>query len=517
MVNIHNKTCSLFGVDHFITMFLSILPLLLDAACASPEGYWGHTQKAVPAKFRLGNRYYIDVDNIGNYRIFEPIAIYLDATTVAFGKFKEDSDCVIFGTPRTVLEKCNHEYFLLTANYYYYERRPLYEAMRDKPCEYFKIRNYVLVLIKDDVKDPKSVKYVGTYSVKADAVYYTDKEGKRNSFKRLLVQIKSGDVGMAKIEVLSIATIRSLRFIITRRSTLDSITQVAPPLHSEDKDATMSSDNGSALIMLDTYAVGQAYSVQQISGHIKANSTLDDLHAAQMQHSTAKAKRMACKRSNETQSERDARLATLREPEQKRSLRSCGEQCCMIANTSQQDDSHFVENSFTSSLNIQTNPLEGKHSGTPTVDSVTMFPEDSATQASLEMEVGSSVTMPASYSILKAKVRRGNIGKIMSSDTFETKANRGVMKHLQEIVISEQQIRPTAQGSACVSEADAVTSAQGIRKRSRGASAQVARRLFETELQRNERLKANEARRRRRTAFEAEQERMFQVSINKML
>ncbi|CAJ0597243.1 unnamed protein product [Cylicocyclus nassatus] len=222
----------------------------------------------------------------------------------------------------------------------------------------------------------------------------------------------------------------------------------------------------------------------------------------------------------------------------------------MIANTSRQDDSHFVENSFTSSLNIQTNPLEGKHSGTPTVDSVTMFPEDSATQASLEMEVGSSVTMPASYSILKAKVRRGNIGKIMSSDTFETKANvaedmltvqsprtsegsstaalstsnglrtplkRGVMKHLQEIVISEQQIRPTAQGCACVSEADAVTSAQGIRKRSRGASAQVARRLFETELQRNERLKANEARRRRRTAFEAEQERMFQVSINKML
>ncbi|CAJ0594817.1 unnamed protein product [Cylicocyclus nassatus] len=186
-------------------MFLFILSLLpVAASAASDIRFWGHKQKVVPAQHRLGNRYYIEVDNIGNDPIFKPIAIHIDGSGVAFGDFKESSDCVIFGTTRTILTKCKHQFFLLSANHQYYERRMLYEAMREKACDYFKVRHYVLVLIKANVEDPKSEKYAGTYSTKSDSVYYTDKNGERKSFKRVLPQIKKQELSKAMFEVLCV-------------------------------------------------------------------------------------------------------------------------------------------------------------------------------------------------------------------------------------------------------------------------------------------------------------------------
>ncbi|VDN27326.1 unnamed protein product [Cylicostephanus goldi] len=231
----------------------------------------------------------------------------------------------------------------------------------------------------------------------------------------------------------------------------------------------MSSDNGSALIMHDTHAAGQACSLQQIFGHIEANSFSDN-SVAHVKRTSAKAKRI------ETQTQRDVRLATLREraatrklnetkedrslrlsvdakrarlrrsteteqkkterlakkaegarktrlalAEQKRSSRLCGQNSCRDATSSRLDDSPIVEHP-TSSLNIET-PSEGNHSETSAPDSVTMVSENFATQASLEMETTFSVTMPAPYSILRAKGRRGDIAKITILNTLETQAH----------------------------------------------------------------------------------------------
>ncbi|CAJ0594138.1 unnamed protein product [Cylicocyclus nassatus] len=176
------------------SILLLLVTICIVQCQINRQDYSKHPQM-IPAKLREGNMYYLDVDNIGNYRIFKPVAVMTDQAQVTFGEFQEGKDCVVFATSSGITEKCKHQYYLLHQNFRAFVRKRLVDAMADSKCVLVQFGDSILVTIKYDVAEPKSPKFIGTYSKRRDNLVYIDDKGKRKSVKRVLVQIKSGDLG----------------------------------------------------------------------------------------------------------------------------------------------------------------------------------------------------------------------------------------------------------------------------------------------------------------------------------
>ncbi|KAK6731311.1 hypothetical protein RB195_007652 [Necator americanus] len=183
-------------------MKVFFLLLLHLANCAVDPPDYSKFPRITPAKYREGHRYYIDVDNVGSDIKYKPIAIYVHGKEIVFGEFNEDNPCATFASYHTTIQKCQHNFFLLHADFDYFERKPLSAALDDKTCNIVGFEDSIIVLAKYDVMDPNSPKAVGTYSRKRDAVYYVDHLGNKVSFRRWSVKIKKLQISPLKFDVL---------------------------------------------------------------------------------------------------------------------------------------------------------------------------------------------------------------------------------------------------------------------------------------------------------------------------
>nr|CDJ83083.1 unnamed protein product [Haemonchus contortus] len=187
-------------------------------------------QRVVPANQRYGNRYFFDVDNIGENVTFKAVAIHHQGNDVVFGEFKEESSCATFATGDSTVTKCDNTFFLLHANFIlafvkksdhlvgglpgvrlmsrgiHHQRVPLNEALREKKCRRVKFGANNLMVFKYDVLNPSSPKYVGTYvegnaNEGKDLAMYIDDENEKHVIKGILREIVLNQMDPSKIEL----------------------------------------------------------------------------------------------------------------------------------------------------------------------------------------------------------------------------------------------------------------------------------------------------------------------------
>uniref|UniRef100_A0A7I4XUJ7 Salivary lipocalin n=1 Tax=Haemonchus contortus TaxID=6289 RepID=A0A7I4XUJ7_HAECO len=170
------------------------------------EPDWFEFSRVVPANQRYGNRYFFDVDNIGENVTFKAVAIHHQGNDVVFGEFKEESSCATFATGDSTVTKCDNTFFLLHANFIFHQRVPLNEALREKKCRRVKFGANNLMVFKYDVLNPSSPKYVGTYvegnaNEGKDLAMYIDDENEKHVIKGILREIVLNQMDPSKIEL----------------------------------------------------------------------------------------------------------------------------------------------------------------------------------------------------------------------------------------------------------------------------------------------------------------------------
>ncbi|WKX89318.1 hypothetical protein Q1695_008734 [Nippostrongylus brasiliensis] len=123
--------------------------------------------RVIPANIRSGTRYYMEVDNIGGELIFKAVAMYPhnEGQEFVFGEFQE-KECVTYG-------------------------------------------DSVLAVYKYDLLDPKSPKFIGTYSKSRDIMYYIDDKGeKRMTTSGLLRKMRLGEIDEHLVEIFCVYTMK---------------------------------------------------------------------------------------------------------------------------------------------------------------------------------------------------------------------------------------------------------------------------------------------------------------------
>ncbi|RCN26095.1 hypothetical protein ANCCAN_28185 [Ancylostoma caninum] len=131
----------------------------------------------------------------------------IDVGEIAFAKYpieylkkKASEDvCVTFQDGRGSVRKCSG-YFLLVHDRYKLDRQP----WKDKfgKCKMVQFHYSVLVFIKYDVNNEDSPKYIGTYSLIKDSLYYTNEKGERVVVLNFKRKIDSGLFSPDRYEVL---------------------------------------------------------------------------------------------------------------------------------------------------------------------------------------------------------------------------------------------------------------------------------------------------------------------------
>ncbi|WKX89317.1 hypothetical protein Q1695_008734 [Nippostrongylus brasiliensis] len=136
--------------------------------------------RVIPANIRSGTRYYMEVDNIGGELIFKAVAMYPhnEGQEFVFGEFQE-KECVTFATLDSTVGRCDYSFFLINQNF---------------QC---------------DLLDPKSPKFIGTYSKSRDIMYYIDDKGeKRMTTSGLLRKMRLGEIDEHLVEIFCVYTMK---------------------------------------------------------------------------------------------------------------------------------------------------------------------------------------------------------------------------------------------------------------------------------------------------------------------
>ncbi|KAK6042102.1 hypothetical protein COOONC_20393 [Cooperia oncophora] len=60
------------------------------------------------------------------------------------------------------------------------------------------------VLVKKDISDPKSPKFIGTYSVKRNRIVYLNEKDEKIFIKKVSVKAKKGSIHEYKVETLCV-------------------------------------------------------------------------------------------------------------------------------------------------------------------------------------------------------------------------------------------------------------------------------------------------------------------------
>ncbi|KAK6058269.1 hypothetical protein COOONC_04160 [Cooperia oncophora] len=123
------------------------------------------------------------------------VAVRVGLNEITFTQYPIESyynkqSCLTFLTLRGTENECQR-YFLLVDDWYKFERKTWDHGYQKSGCKVIQFYTSVLVLIKYDVQKDTSPKFVGTYSVPRDRLYYNDDKGRRvmiTNFKRRISQ-----------------------------------------------------------------------------------------------------------------------------------------------------------------------------------------------------------------------------------------------------------------------------------------------------------------------------------------
>ncbi|RCN46404.1 hypothetical protein ANCCAN_07582 [Ancylostoma caninum] len=182
-------------------LILVVLPGLVDPR---GHGYDFDFPRVIPANFREGNRYHVEVDNAGSRLIYKGIAIIHKGQNVYYAEHSDHHDCTMFAAAYSDIQRCRYEYLILQGNDRYYQRQPMLEWINGElNCDkIIGVKDHMLVLIKHDVMNPNSEKFVGTYSKSKDAVYYIAHSNKRKVLRNVKKDLKSGKLSAQMLEVV---------------------------------------------------------------------------------------------------------------------------------------------------------------------------------------------------------------------------------------------------------------------------------------------------------------------------
>ncbi|CAJ0599354.1 unnamed protein product [Cylicocyclus nassatus] len=143
---------------------------------------------------------------------YSGIAVLVDVNEIVFGrlpfhnarnKSKRETSNILFQTARGSQEADN--YFLLIADRYRLERKNWKDGYNNKKnCKMVQFHFSVPMLIKKNATDPNSPKFVGTYNVIRDKLYYTDDDKERVVHVDLKKKFDSGYVSTDGFEVLCV-------------------------------------------------------------------------------------------------------------------------------------------------------------------------------------------------------------------------------------------------------------------------------------------------------------------------
>ncbi|KAK5966277.1 hypothetical protein GCK32_002588 [Trichostrongylus colubriformis] len=185
-------------------MFIILPFLFLEISADVPEPDWSSFSLFTPATTREGNRYYIDVDNIGNERIHKPIAAALINKKVVFGTYDESKGCAYFPNMLSgSYNFCGNKFFLLHQNHRYLARRSLQEIVNDKNCSPLIGERYV-VLVKRDMTNFNSEKFIGTYSKAMDRLVYHDAKQDKVTHNDVMAKFGNGKLNTKQFESLCV-------------------------------------------------------------------------------------------------------------------------------------------------------------------------------------------------------------------------------------------------------------------------------------------------------------------------
>ncbi|VDL83480.1 unnamed protein product [Nippostrongylus brasiliensis] len=162
-------------------LFLAFIGCLISTAIAMNF----HKRDGIVTPFgnRMGHNFMWDYDYIAANKSYlhAGIAVYIDLHEIAFAKYGFDDfvkkkNCVLFQTlsgPTTVCD----EFFMIVDDWYLHDRKQW-----DKDCSnILEFKESRVALIKYDVMDEKSPKFIGTYYNSRDRLVYTDHRDKRVS------------------------------------------------------------------------------------------------------------------------------------------------------------------------------------------------------------------------------------------------------------------------------------------------------------------------------------------------
>ncbi|CAJ0595876.1 unnamed protein product [Cylicocyclus nassatus] len=183
-------------------VFLLLIQVALATSAKVTRPDYSKFATIVPARFRDGHRYYTDVDNVKERRIFKPIALYAMRKEVLFGEFNVSSGCATFASHRNVIQKCDYQFFLLHSDYSIFSRITLSEYFGGKKCKAVEFANNMVLLVKHDVSNFESPKAVGTYSRERNAGYVINHLNKKVSYRYLTKKLQKQYYGAQMFEVL---------------------------------------------------------------------------------------------------------------------------------------------------------------------------------------------------------------------------------------------------------------------------------------------------------------------------
>ncbi|RCN44655.1 hypothetical protein ANCCAN_09300 [Ancylostoma caninum] len=157
----------------------------------------------IPAYLRQGHRYYIEVDNIGTHFIYKGIAVYSTGKRVYFGELSEDNDCTQFAGLGGIYQACEYNHFLLHANDRFHQRHQLDKFLKGElSCTPLEIADSIAILIKHDLANPRSEKWIGTYSKERDIAVFIGQGGKRKVYRRLWEEMRKKRQNPQMFEVM---------------------------------------------------------------------------------------------------------------------------------------------------------------------------------------------------------------------------------------------------------------------------------------------------------------------------
>ncbi|EYC25276.1 hypothetical protein Y032_0012g1800 [Ancylostoma ceylanicum] len=173
------------------------------------EKWDGRYPIVVPVLERKGHAYMLAVDRYGNGETaYKAVAVLVNPNEILFGEFiipnntNEQTDCASFEGNRGSVRSCR-QFFLVSADFWEINRTPWRYGF--EKCQMIQFRDSVAVLIKYDVTDQWSPKYIGTYSRTTDSLFYIDKDNNRIWIGHFLQKVNVGEYSSTKFEVLCVS------------------------------------------------------------------------------------------------------------------------------------------------------------------------------------------------------------------------------------------------------------------------------------------------------------------------